>query len=453
MVSRFSTCSGTTTALLCWLFIAPALFLSGCDGEPVKVVSPKRGSIQESFTEPAKTRLDKKYPITMPIAGRIQRINLLPNDKVKKGQALVTYDLVPFQEAVKEARSKVSELEATIVVQDDNRLEETALVEAKSAIDAANEALKASKEQVTAEKARWLRADKEYKRMSGLLSGQAIPQSRMDDVNLQVETTFIDWKQQQFYLAAMKAVVLAVNLGPVYVDRYLGRKKLQREVTVHQLAQAKAQLAVAEYNLKLTNVTSPIDGVVLEKHDEGDRTLPAGQALLLLGNLKDMEVVADVLTQDALKISPGSRVLLHPSLGTKPIPGKVKRIDPAGFTKLSSLGVEQQRVKVIVSFDGPHEGLGVGYRVQGRFFVGSKSDALLVSRFSVMQSQDGSYYVLKVEDNRIKKQPIKLGLRSDFALEVVSGLTEKDVIVAKPDTTMTMGMKVEPSFHHDSPEK
>ncbi len=438
-------------ALILVCVLAPFLLLGGCGGDPVKVVNPIRGEIRESFTEPAKTRLEKKYPITVPVAGRIHRIDLEPNDKVEKGSVLVQYDLVPFQEAVKEAKAKVGELEASLVVKDDDRLEQTALVEAKSAIDAADEALKASREQVAAEKARWVRADKELKRMTGLLSGQAIAQSKMDDVNLAAETALIEWKQQQFYLAAMKAIVLAVNLGPIYVNRYLGRKRLEREVIVEQLTQAKARLAVAEHDLKLTNVRSPINGVVLEKYDEGDSTLPAGKQLLLIGNLDDLEVVAEVLTQDAMKISPGSEVFLYPSLGTKPLPAKVKRIDPAGFTKLSSLGVEQQRVNVIVALNGQHHGLGVGYRVQARFFVGSKSNTLLVSRFSVMQSADGSFYVLKVQDGKIKKQPIKIGLRNDLQLEVVSGLKDKDVIVAKPDTTMEEGTKVKPEMEKGEP--
>ncbi|MDQ7785211.1 MAG: efflux RND transporter periplasmic adaptor subunit [Desulfomonilaceae bacterium] len=431
-------------AVLVSAILAPLLFLSGCGRDPVQVVNPQRGEIRESFTEPAKTRLENQYPITVPVAGRIRRIDLEPNDKVAKGSVLVRYDPVPFREAVREAKARVAELEASLVVQDDDRLEQTALVEAKSAIAAADEALKASREQVAAERARWVRADKELQRMTALLESQAIPQTKMDDVNLAAETALIEWKQQQFYLSAMKAIVLAVNLGPLYVTRYLDRKNLEREVLVEQLNQAKARLTAVEHDLKLTDVRSPIDGVVLEKYEEGDSTLQAGKPLLLIGNLDDLEVTAEVLTQDAMRISPGSEVLLYPSIGTAPLPAKVKRIDPAGFTKLSSLGVEQQRVNVIVTLNERQEGLGVGYRVQARFFVGSKPDALLVSRFSVMQSPDGSFYVLKVQDGRIRKQPIQIGLRNDLQLEVSGGLTDKDVIVAKPDTTMEEGMRVKP---------
>jgi HlyD family secretion protein len=165
---------------------------------------------------------------------------------------------------------------------------------------------------------------------------------------------------------------------------------------------------------------------------------------LLLGDLKRLEAVADVLSQDALKLKPGDPVKLAPAVGKKPLKAQVKRIEPAGFTKLSSLGVEQQRVNVIVKFLEKSADLGTGYRVQAKFFTGQKSDALLVSRFSVMQSPDGAYYVFKVEDGSLKKQIIKIGLKSDLELEVTDGLTAEDLIVARPDTTMIEGTDIKP---------
>ncbi len=153
--------------------------ISGCNSPAVKVVTPNKGEIKESFTQQAKTRLEETYPITMPIDGRIERIDLEPSDKVQNGQELARYDLTPFEKELAQTYAAVKELEARIVVKDDNSIEKTALVEAKSAIDAASEALKASQEQVSAERARWKRAKKELDRMKNLLSGQAIPHIRM----------------------------------------------------------------------------------------------------------------------------------------------------------------------------------------------------------------------------------------------------------------------------------
>lgn len=429
-----------------WRFMLSVVLIiavSGCSGTEVKVISPVKGAIDESFTEPARTRLEKTYPITMPVSGRIFRIELEPGDPVEKGGILVEYDGAPLEKAVEEAEAVVCSLEAEIGVKDDNSIENTARIEALAAIQAAEEALKAADEQVAAEKARANRAEKEFHRMTALKKQQAIPQSQMDDTILQAETSNIEWKRQKFYRAALKAIMVAIRLGPRYIDTYLGRKTLERKVLVHKLEEAKAVLARAEHDLRLASVVSPIDGVVLKRMQQGDSTLPAGQELLLLGDLRDMEVVADVMTQDALKLRDGGKVSLHPAMGRKDIPGRVKRIEPAGFTKLSSLGVEQQRVNVIVSFTGDHSGLGVGYRLQARFFTGSKSNALKVPRYSVMQAPDRSFYVLKVLDGKLKKQPVQIGLRSDLELEIIQGLTEKDVIVARPDADLKEGAKVE----------
>src|SRR5690606_17744891 len=110
-------------------------------------------------------------------------------------------------------------------------------------------------------------------------------------------------------------------------------------VLTHQIAQAEAQLANAKHRLSLAEVVSPIDGVVLTREEQGEGNFTAGTLLLAIGDLSDLEVIGDVLTQDALKLSASSEVELSPSAAAEKIVGRVKRIEPAGFTKLSSLGV------------------------------------------------------------------------------------------------------------------
>jgi len=418
--------------------------LAGCGGAgtKVEVTAPSRGEIQESFAEPARTRLAKKYPITMPVSGRIARIDLEPGDEVKVGAALVEFDRLPLERGAAEARAAVAELEARIAVQDDERVEEISLTTAKSTAEAAAEALKVAIAQIAASNARLERAMKELARMEKLAKTQTVSQSALDDARLNVETLQSELKQYESLRDQAKANLAAVGLGPTSIERQLERKRLGREVLEHQLEQTRARLARAEHDLQLADIRAPIDGLVLEKYQEGDSALLAGQPLLLLGNMAELEVIADVLTQDALSLGPGSPVILEPAAGRERIPGKVDRIEPAGFTKLSSLGVEQQRVNVIVSFAGSHEDLGVGYRLQARFITGSKSDALIVPRFSVMQAPDRSFYVFKVVRGKLVHQPVTIGLRGDLEMEVTDGLSETDVIVAVPDTKMKEKMKV-----------
>lgn len=409
----------------------------------VEALHPRRGPIQESFTEPARTRLAKTYLVTMPVEGRVGRIDLEPGDKVTRGQTLADFDLVPLEAAVEEARAAVQELQAEIAVKEDNRLEETAAIEAKAMVTAADEAIRAADEEVAAEKARADHAARSLERKRLLAQRNVIAEEELDAAELLAATSLTELRKQQFYRAALKAFRVAVNLGPKAIEQYVARKALERQVLVHRLAQAHARLAAAEHRLKLARVVSPIGGVVLERHEQGDRPLPAGQALLLLGNLDQLEAVADVLTGDALRLHPGTLVEFKPALGRAPFPGKVKRIEPQGFTKLSSLGVEQQRVRVVVALERRPENLGVGYRLQARFLTAARDAALLVPRFSVLQAPDRTYYVLKIVEGRLARQKVELGLRTDLTLEVGSGLTERDTIVAKPDTTMEPGAPVE----------
>lgn len=441
MPDRYGVPHNRSIPLLC-ICVFMCCLSASCGRLEVDAVSPERGTIQASFTEQAKTRLEKEYPITMPVSGRIKRITLEPGDRVTEGQEVVPYDLVPLKKAVERARAVIAELKAELAVKDDDRIEKTALKESRAVIEAARQALQASEEQIAAQEARKERAQKHYKRMKALNKTQAVPQSTLDDAVLEAETSLIEYRRQEFYYAALKAILVAIKLGPDYIERYLAREDLERVVILKKLDQARAQLDKAEHRLELASVTSPIDGTVLERHSLGDTSLQAGAPLLLIGNLDHMEVVSDVLTQDALKLKTGGKVILEPAAGFDSIEGKVKRIEPAGFTKLSSLGVEQQRVNVIVAFKGPHEKLGVGYRLQARFFTGSRSDALVVPRFAVMQSPDRSYYVLKIVDAALEKQEVRIGLTNDMHMEILSGLTEKDLIAARPDASMEPGQEV-----------
>ena len=423
------------------------LLALGCNqGAEVETLSPRVGRIVESFTEPARTRLEKTYLITLPVAGRISRIDFEPGDEITQGQALVTFDATPLEKTVEEAAAVVAELEAELEVKDHDELEQLAGKEADASVLASLEALNAADEQVKAEQARHKRAKTDLERKTILFKSERISPSEFDDVQLAAETALIELRKQEFYRAALKALIIAIKLGPPAVKEYLAKKRLERVVIDRKLEQAKARLASSRHDLALVKgqrsaLRSPIKGVVLERYEQGDSTLPAGTRLLLLGSLDQLEVEADVLTQDALRLPKDGKVVLQPAAGRELLSGKVKRIEPAGFTKLSSLGVEQQRVRVIVSLDERPKGLGVGYRLQARFITGAKDDALIVPRFSVLQAPDRSFYAFKIADGRLKKQTVEIGLRSDLELEVTDGLDPDDAIVAHPDTTLKDGAK------------
>ncbi|NQU42729.1 HlyD family efflux transporter periplasmic adaptor subunit [bacterium] len=415
--------------------------LVGCgEGPEVEALHPRRGIIEEAFEEPGRTRLENSYPVSMPVNGRIARIELEAGDRVEAGQSLVEIDRVPFEQDLAEARAAVAELEAQVEVEKDVRLESTAKIGAEATISAALEALNAMDSQIDAEQARADRTQKELRRIEELARERTVPESELDDARLAAETAVIELRKQEFYRSALKFTIVAIRLGPKSIEQWLARKDLTVAVTAQQLLQARARLVRAEHQNQLARVISPIDGTVLERYERGDSVLSAGQALLLLGNLNQMEVIVDTLTRYALRLQPGTAVELESA--PLRIEGRVKRVEPAGFTKLSSLGVEQQRVNVIVSMGERPANLGVGYRLRAHFITSRKEDALIVPRYSVLQAPDQTYYVFKIGEGKLVRQPVRLGLQGDLALEIAEGLEAEDEIVARPDATMAEGESV-----------
>jgi HlyD family secretion protein len=184
--------------------------------------------------------------------------------------------------------------------------------------------------------------------------------------------------------------------------------------------------------------------VVLERFERGEKPVLEGTPLLVLGNPSEIEVIADVLTEDALKLQIDDEVGLEKLSGERFLDGRVKLIEPQGFTKLSSLGVEQQRINVIVTVDDPPADLGVGYRLHARFFTGTRTGTLVVPRYTVLQSPDQSYYVFVVEGGKLRKRPVTPGLKSDLTVEILEGVEESTRVVASPDSTLVEGTDVKP---------
>lgn len=156
-----------------------------------------------------------------------------------------------------------------------------------------------------------------------------------------------------------------------------------------------------------------------------------------------MEVVAEVLTQKAQRLRPGTTVVMRSGPQAAPFEGVVRRIEPAGFTKLSSLGVKQKRMRVIVRPTGGAS-LGAGYRLEAEFQVGRRHGVLGVARQSLLQRPDGSFYVLVVRDGKLNEQEVKIGVAEDLRVEILSGLEEGDQVVSTPDSGLKEGEQVWP---------
>ena len=198
-------------------------------------------------------------------------------------------------------------------------------------------------------------------------------------------------------------------------------------------------------------MTSPIDGVILERSISDERQVATGTVLLSIGRWEDMEIEADVLSQDVVRVKPGELVEVQgAAVGDQPARAKVTRIFPAGFTKVSSLGVEQQRVKVIMKFL-PEDlsrlreavGLGVGYRLRVRIFTAEAAGALVIPRAALFRGAKNDWRVFAVRDGRARLQAVKVGLSNDEHAQIIEGLGENDRVILAPETNLAEGQRVQ----------
>ncbi|MGA9165193.1 MAG: HlyD family efflux transporter periplasmic adaptor subunit, partial [Thiobacillus sp.] len=185
---------------------------------------------------------------------------------------------------------------------------------------------------------------------------------------------------------------------------------------------------------------------VLKLLHESEGAVAAGQPLLEVGDPASLEVEVEVLSTHAVKIAPGSRVILDRWGGEQPVEGTVRTVEPSGYTKISALGVEEQRVRVIVDFSSPREAwarLGDGYRVEARFVLWEGRDVLQLPTSALFRQGEG-WATFVLDGRRARVVPVEIGQRAGLATQVVSGLKAGDRVVAHPDETIKDGVRVKP---------
>ncbi len=364
---------------------------------PIRAARAARGSIAAYVEERARTSLPHIYHITMPMQGRVLPINLQEGEVVEAGQLVVRLEDIDLQETALQMND--------IVVAMDNWRK------------AAESQVKASKN--LQEFAKW-----EYEKNQKLVKKSAISErqkreskSRYLNANEKIESS-------QAMLHATVAFQSIVHLLPSYVTR----------------------------NLIRTQVRSPVSGTVLKRHVWNEKVMTPGEPLLDIGDLTKLEVAADILTEEAVHIQPGDRVeIFGEALGSDPVAGTVRLVKPEAFKKISSLGVEEQRVEVKISFaKGTLEALqkagctlGLLYRVRVRVITDEKKDALSVPRTALFRGIDGGWQVYRVDQGRASLTNVKVGLMNDYAAEIISGVEAEGTVIIAPESSIRDGTRVE----------
>lgn len=421
-------------------------------GMPVEAAAARRGPVREFIEEQGKTRVPKTYLVTMPAAGRIDAIELAEGDPVYKGQVVARMTQQDLDLDWDAAVAAIDRIDASIVENDDTSVERTSLAQAQSFVESMDHTVSAAQARVRSGEAKRDFAEKRLARIRALRDSNTSTQEDVDQAEMQHVENNVDYQQDVLVHASLAAMKAATDLMPTSVQQYIDRKKLSRAVLDKEKIQAQVKLREAERDRQRGEMRSPIDGVVLSRLESNERQLAAGTVLLEIGKLDDLEVEADVLSQDAGRIELGASVEVHgPAIGPRPARGTVARIYPAGFTKVSSLGVEQQRVKVIVRFQPDdfnrlrrERNLGLSYRVNVKIFTAARDRALAVPRSALFRGADGDWQVFAVRDGLARLTPVHVGLLNDELAEITKGLAENDTVVLAPETDLADGAKVSP---------
>ncbi len=434
------------------LLIVGGIVHSMSAGLPVEAAAAEIGPIRQFVDERGMTRLPKTYLITMPNAGRIEAIPLHEDAPVTKGQVVARIVPRDLELAVEEATAAVKRLEASIIETGDTTVEDVAKEQTEHFDESMAETVKAAENRMEAGKAKDDYAEQDYQRIYALAKRGTVTQDALEQARVRRVQAKVDYRQDQLVWNATKAMKAATYLMPKMVDLYIKRKTtLTKDVLDKQKYEAEVQLDRVLQDQDRGTMCSPVDGVVLKRSVSNERYLGAGETLLEIGRMEDLEVEADILSLDVGDTKEGDPVEIYgPAIGKTPARGTVYRIYPAGFTKVSSLGVEQQRVKIIIHFDPDdlrrlreEQDLGVGYRVRVKITTAEKPDALVIPRSALFRGPRGQRQVYVVRRGRAIIEDVEVGLENDKEAEITSeNLKPGDQVVLAPESKLTDGARV-----------
>ncbi len=411
--------------------------------QPIEVdlVQVTRGTVRVTVDQEGKTRIHDKYVVSAPLNGRILRITMRPGDEVKAGKTLLTM----------------------IEPRDPDLLDARTIAQAEARVKAAEATLRQVEPILESARAGQAYAEAEVVRMRKAYAGKGVSLSEVDSAEMlnrqrteDLRSAKVSEEIARFELETAKAALLRSRPNPEQIaDKERANltgnpQKLDPNVkpaatgegTEKESQDEVASSAASGWDFP---VYSPIDGRVLRVLQESAAVVTPGTPLIEVGDpAGDLEVEIDVLSRDAVKIHPGDDVLLEHWGGEAPLRGRVRVVEPSGFTKISTLGVEEQRVWVIVDFVDPLEKrptLGDAYRVEARIIIDEAKDVLKVPTSSLFRvGSDPAVFLVK---NNVAHQTIvKAGRQNGLEAEILAGLNEGDEVILHPSDQIHDGTRI-----------
>ena len=359
---------------------------------PVDTGTAAVGPMRVTINEEGRTRVKQRYLITAPASGRLARPVWNEGDRIGRGDELARITPSPLgSRESAEARARIETAEA--LVQEAEANVARARVEQEEAVRGRE------------------RAEK-------LAASGSISRERLER---------------------------AVHMATV-AERSLESSLFRHSAAVSELEVAQAALLALQEERgdakAILSVSAPVDGQVLRLFEESERVVAAGTPLLEVGDPGDMEVLIDVLSTDAVRVEIGQTVLIQEWGGPAPLSGKVSRVEPAAFTRVSALGVDEQRVNVIVDLDETPPELGDGYRVTGRIVVWERLDVLKIPS-SALFRVDQDWGVFVVEDGVATTRGVTVGQQNGLEAEILEGIATGDLVILHPNPRIVDGIGVE----------
>jgi HlyD family secretion protein len=362
----------------------------------VEVATVTEGRFEQVIEEDGQLRLQQRYLVTAPTTAQLQRPTLKVGDAVKAGDVVAV--LAPAAPAMIDARTR------------------SVLQQRVGSAQAATQAAAAHVQRLQTALAQ---ATLEAERASRLAQENFIAASARDQARL-----------------AREAAQQALRAG-----------QAEQAAAEHALGEARAALGRAEPAgavQGLWSLKSPVNGRVLKLYKENAEPVQAGQPLLDIGDTAAMEAVIDVLSGDAPRIAPGATVQLSTGRNQPPLAGQVARIDPVAFTKVSALGIEEQRVNVVVALNAPADALqnqGDGFRVDARITVSAQDGALLVPSAALVRDGEG-WRVFVMEGGKARARPVTFKDRHADSAWLQDGLKAGETVILYPGSAMKDGQPV-----------
>jgi len=369
---------------------------------PVDLAPVTRGPMQGTITAQGVTRARNPHAITAPITGAATRSPVEVGDRVTADETVVAV-IRPADPALMDARTRaqaeaaVAEAEAAVGVAESN------LSQAESALD---------------------HSTRQLERSRTLADRGTIPQRMLEDI-------------EAAHLSAQQAREVA---------------RAQLELNRAALARAEAQMLGPQpmfapedgADACCVQILAPQSGIVLAVSDQSARLVQAGSPLLTIGNLDEMEIELDLLSTDAVQVPPGARAIVERWGGDGTLEARLRRIDPAAYTRVSALGIEEQRVRLRLDVLTPPEarvGLGDGFRVHVRLIIWDAEDLVQVPQAALFRDGD-SWAVFVREGDRARQQAVEIGRQAAGHAEVRAGLPEGAQVVLFPSSTLTEGARI-----------